>query len=351
MDCHNYITVPPERKRGQHLGREERGAIQQLKKQGYSLRAIAREIKCSPSTILYELRRGTPLRKSHRGRAPEYSAKRGRAVYENNRLNCRRPHHIDRCSDFAAWVAKQVRTKKWSLDACVGYAKLHGRFALSEMVCTKTLYNEISSGNLPLSLFDLPEILKRKQRRKIPRQHKRLKGRSIDERPEIVALREEFGHWEADTVVGRKRGQEAVVLTLIERVTNQYLAIRIPGKNSVAVNHAMEELRAEYGDLFGKVFQSITADNGSEFEDFAKLEDWGTSIYFAHPYSSWERPVNERHNGLLRQYIPKGVSIEKYSPEEILFFADELNSRPRKRLGYRTPEELFEAFLDNLYAA
>ncbi|XVK28834.1 IS30 family transposase [Pectinatus frisingensis] len=219
------------------------------------------------------------------------------------------------------------------------------------MVCTKTLYNEISSGNLPLSLFDLPEILKRKQRRKIPRQHKRLKGRSIDERPEIVALREEFGHWEADTVVGRKRGQEAVVLTLIERVTNQYLAIRIPGKNSVAVNHAMEELRAEYGDLFGKVFQSITADNGSEFEDFAKLEDWGTSIYFAHPYSSWERPVNERHNGLLRQYIPKGVSIEKYSPEEILFFADELNSRPRKRLGYRTPEELFEAFLDNLYAA
>ena len=144
---------------------------------------------------------------------------------------------------------------------------------------------------------------------------------------------------------------EAVVLTLIERVTNQYLAIRIPGKNSVAVNHAMEELRAEYGDLFGKVFQSITADNGSEFEDFAKLEDWDTSIYFAHPYSSWERPVNERHNGLLRQYIPKGVSIEKYSPEEILFFADELNSRPRKRLGYRTPEELFEAFLDNLYAA
>ena len=68
MDCHNYITVPPERKRGQHLGREERGAIQQLKKQGYSLRAIARGIKCSPSTILYELRRGTPLRKSHRGR-------------------------------------------------------------------------------------------------------------------------------------------------------------------------------------------------------------------------------------------------------------------------------------------
>ena len=96
---------------------------------------------------------------------------------------------------------------------------------------------------------------------------------------------------------------------------------------------------------------SITTDNGSEFEDFAQLQDWGADIYFAHPYSSWERPVNERHNGLLRQYIPKGVSIEKYTPEDVLRFADELNSRPRKRLGYRTPEELFDAFLDSLYAA
>jgi len=71
----------------------------------------------------------------------------------------------------------------------------------------------------------------------------------------------------------------------------------------------------------------------------------------AHPYSSWERPINERHNGLLRGFIPKGVSMEKFSPEQILAFADELNGRPRRRLGYQTPEELFEAFLDSVYAA
>lgn len=351
MDCHNYITVAPERKRGQHLGREERGAIQQLKKQGYSLRAIAREINCSPSTVMNELRRGTPQRKSYRGRAPEYSAKRGLAVYEANRLRCRRPHHIIRCSAFVEWVVEQVRTQKWSLDVCVGYARLHHRFAASEMVCTKTLYNEIVAGNLPLSLFEMPEILKRKRSKKGNRKHKRLKGRSIDERSDIVSLRTEFGHWEADTVIGRKSGKEAAILTLVERVTNNYLAIRIPGKNSEAVINAMEGLRAEYGDLFSSVFKSITTDNGSEFEDFAKVEDWGSDIYFAHPYSSWERPVNERHNGLLRQYIPKGVSIERYTPEDVLWFADQLNSRPRKRLGYRTPEELFEAFLDSLYAA
>lgn len=351
MDCHNYITAIPERKRGQHLGREERGAIQQLKKQGYSLRAIAREINCSPSTILYELRRGTPLRKSHRGRAPEYNAKRGLAVYEMNRTKCKRPHHIIHCSEFVEWVVKQIRTQKWSLDACVGYARRHCSFPAAEMVCTKTLYNEITAGNLPLSLFELPEILKRKHSKKGNRKHKRLKGRSIDERPAIVDLRTEFGHWEADTVIGRKSGKEAAILTLVERVTNNYLAIRIPGKNSESVIHAMKGLQAEYGERFSSVFKSITTDNGSEFEDFSIVEDWGSSIYFAHPYSSWERPVNERHNGFLRQYIPKGVSIERYTPEDLLHFADELNSRPRKRLGYQTPEELFDAFLDKLYIA
>ena len=178
-----------------------------------------------------------------------------------------------------------------------------------------------------------------------------VKGRSIDERPAIVEARTELGHWEADTVIGRKSGKEAAVLTLVERVTNHYLAIRIPGKNSESVIEAMEGLRAEYGERFSSVFKSITTDNGSEFEDFSTLENWGSAIYFAHPYSSWERPVNERHNGLLRQYIPKGVSIENYSPDDVLHFADELNSRPRKRLGYQTPEELFDAFLDSLYAA
>jgi IS30 family transposase len=93
-----------------------------------------------------------------------------------------------------------------------------------------------------------------------------------------------------------------------------------------------------------------TTDNGSEFEDFAEIEHLGCDIYFAHPYSAWERPVNEHHNGLLRGFIPKGVSAEKYSSEQILGFADELNGRPRRRLGYRAPEELFDTFLDTVYA-
>lgn len=94
-----------------------------------------------------------------------------------------------------------------------------------------------------------------------------------------------------------------------------------------------------------------TVDNGSEFSAFSQVENWGCAVYFAHPYTSWERPQNERHNGLFRVFVPKGVSIEAFSAEYILAAADELNGRPRKKLGYRTPEELFDEFLDSVYAA
>jgi len=230
----------------------------------------------------------------------------------------------------------------------VGYARLHHFFSGDEMVSTKTLYNELWLGRLPLTLFEVPDALKRRCTNGKHRVNKRPKGRSIEERSDEVSTRAVLGHWEIDTVVGLRNGKEAVILTLVERVTDNYMALRIAGKNSDAVQAAMQALHAEYGKHFSDVFKSITADNGSEFENFSQLEKWGTDVY---SYSSWERPVNERHNGLLREFVPKGTSIEKYSPMQILTFADELNGRPRRRLGYRTPEELFEAFLDGIYAA
>ena len=351
MDCQDYITEPAERKKGQHLQREERGAIQHLKCQGYSNRAIAREIGCSPSTVANELRRGTPPRKSNKGRKPGYSARRGEAAYKANRKRSRKPHRICHCTRFVRWIIKQVREHKWSLDACVGYARLHGLFSADEMVCTHTLYNEVWAGNLDLSVTELPEALKRKQNKgSKPREHKKSFGTDISQRPEIAALRIEEGHWEGDTVVGKRAGKEAVVLSLLEKKTENYIAIRIPGKDADSVLNAMQSLREEFGDKFSQVFKTITVDNGSEFSGFSQVENWGSAVYFAHPYTSWERSQNERHNGLFRAFVPKGVSIESFSPEYILAAADELNGRPRKKLGYRTPEELFDEFLDSVYA-
>ena len=248
------------------------------------------------------------------------------------------------------WVINCVRTKKWSIDACVGYAKKHALFSSEEMVCTKSLYNAVWKGII-LSPFDLPEALSRSTKKHNHRKNRRILGTSIDERPEAFASREECGHWEIDTVVGHKSGKESVVLTLVEKATDYYIAIKIPGKTADAVMAALEVLREEYGEnLFSTVFKSITADNGAEFEDLSDLEKYGVKVYFAHPYSSWERPQNERHNRIFRRYIPKGVSIERYTAEQILCFADDMNALPRKQLEYATPEELFDAFLDQVYS-
>ena len=343
-----FNTNFSERKRGQHLGAEERGAIKALKAQGFSNRAIARAINCSPSTVGYELKRGT-LPYSGRGRKPTYSPKLGSAVYKANRSRCRRPLSITKDSHFVRWMAEKIKNSRWSIDVCVGYARRNGMFPQEHIPCTKTLYNLVWKGNLPVSLFDLPEALSRHSHKQ-QRINKRMHGKSIDERPEEVNQRNTFGHWESDTVVGKKKCGEAAVFTIVERLTGYYLAIQINGKTTGGIAGAMEWLKVQYGDKFSQIFRTITTDNGNEFADFSKFEETGTSIYFAHPYSSWERPVNERSNRLLRKFIPKGQSINNLTHEQILMFADEINSTPRKRLGYMTPEEMFDEHLDLIYS-
>ena len=351
MDQLNTTTITPDRERGQHLKFEDRCSIKIFKKLGHSLRSIAMAIDCSPSTVMYELRRGTGQRNGNRGRFPEYSAKRGQANYEINRSRCHKPHKIDPQSPFIKWVVKQVKEQNWSLDVCVGWARRHKKFPKDQILCAKTLYNELWAGNLPLSPFDLPEALSRKHKSSHSRQNKKILGRSIEERPEEASLRTVCGHWEIDTVVGHRAGKESVVLTLVEKKTDYYLAIKIPGKDADSVMAALEVLRDEYGEAeFSEVFKTITADNGNEFERLSEVEAWGSKVYFAHPYSSWERPQNERHNRLFRRYIPKGKSIDDYSAEQILSYADEMNAYPRRALGYAAPEELFDEFLDQVYS-
>ncbi|WP_407834203.1 IS30 family transposase [Veillonella caviae] len=198
------------------------------------------------------------------------------------------------------------------------------------------------------------ENRKRSGRKKSkPKQAKnvRIFGRSIDERPDIVKLHLEIGHWEIDTIVGKRKGKEAVVLTLVEKVTHKFIAIKIRRKDVASVKAALRSLKIYYGSQFATVFKTITADNGTEFAELSQLERYGIMVYFAHPYSSYERAQNERHNRIFRKYVPKGKSIENYSAEQIVWFAEDMNSLPRKSLGYDTPDDLFEAYLDTVYAA
>ena len=139
------------------------------------------------------MERGTPPRRSSKGKAPGYSPKRGEAVYKAHRVNNCKPRKADSCKPFIAWVVKQVREHKWPLDACCGYAKRHCLFSENEMVCTHTLYSMAWDGLLPINVAELHGALKRKSRKSKDRENKKCYGTSISDRPEIAAQRMEEG--------------------------------------------------------------------------------------------------------------------------------------------------------------
>ncbi|CAG9000937.1 MAG: IS30 family transposase ISAs2 [Candidatus Celerinatantimonas neptuna] len=160
---------------------------------------------------------------------------------------------------------------------------------------------------------------------------------SIDERPAIVDTRERLGDWEADTVLG-KQGMGALV-TLAERKSKLYLVKRVQSKEADGVKEAIIEMLMPYKAHV----HTITFDNGGEFAGHEAIaEALDTKAYFAHPYSSWERGLNENFNGLLRQYIPKGTDLRTVSDEYIEQVQTRINLRPRKCLEFRQPNVIFE---------
>ena len=137
--------------------------------------------------------------------------------------------------------------------------------------------------------------------------NKRILGRSIEERPASVNDRKEFGHWEADLVIGSKNNNDDALLTMIERKTREYWMIRIPGRDPNGVMNALSTVRSQFEEHWNDIFKTITIDNGSEFSTLSDLETLSkTLVYFAHPYTSCEKGSVERHNGLIRRFIPKG---------------------------------------------
>lgn len=345
MDNPNIST---EYRKGQHLTSEERHDIEVHLKDGWSKYKIAKHLCRSYNTIKAEIVRGTVA--LYHGKVSRYKADAGQAQYAKNRSSCTRKYRCLEITDFLKYVVEQFKKEGWSLDACFGYALLEGKFSRNEMVCTKTLYNYVDLGLLPIKNIDLPEKLMRNTKLKRVRENRKKLGRSIEERPKIVENRTEFGHWEFDSVLGNKNAEEPCALTLVERMTRNAIWIKVKNHSAAAVSEAVVGLKESFGKYFDDVFKTITADNGSEFSELSAQETNNTKVYFAHPFSSWEKGTNECHNRMLRRFIPKGKSISNYSMEDILFFADRINALPRKILGYNTPEELFEKELDRIYA-
>ena len=253
-------------KKVKHLPFEERVIIQLRIKDSYSIRAIAREIGCSPTTVSNEIKRGTIL--MYKNHSPHYRAKAGQAAYEANRRNSCRTYDFITKSKFINYVSNHFFNDDWSLDACYGRAITEGKFTREEMVCVKTLYNYVDAGLIEIKNQHLPEKLSRKPKQIYAKYNKRKLGRSIEERPSYINNREEFGHWECDLVLGAKTKDDKVLLTMVERMTREFLIIPLANKNADTVLNAFFELKTHYEEHFNEVFKTITTDNGSEFAEY-----------------------------------------------------------------------------------
>jgi len=319
---------------------------------GLSNRAIAKELGRAPQTIHNEIKDGTVAvikqRQTHGSRQyeyrrTEYSPEAGQAAYDTARLNSGRTYLWVESTDFIDYADDQILRLHQSPDSVVGAAKVSGMFPEKIIPCTKTLYNWIDKGLMETQNIDLVLKVRRETKSTRNRKNKTFLGNSIDLRPEHVTSRDEFGHWEIDTVVGLKSGQDQVLLTLTERKTRFEIIQKIEGKHALAVQSGIENLQEQFGQFFKDIFKTITSDNGVEFSTLSACLEGIVDVYFAHPYSSWERGTNERHNGLIRRFIPKGSTIRNVSRVHIKRVEQWMNQLPRKVLSYQTPKQ---AFLD-----
>ena len=336
------LNYPPKKR---HLTANERANIEFLLKEKVKPAEIARRLGRERSVISREIKRNsvdqmdTELRIRRR-----YYSDAATRQYNERRAATGSKIKLVQASKMIQYVEQQIKSpQKWSPDAAIGRAKLeHPEW---ESISTKTYYNYVELGLVNVKPIYLLLKVRLSPKTKKERIRKKILGKSISERPSEVNEREEFGHWEMDTVVG-KREKSAVLFTMTERKTGCEIIRKIQGKSSKDIVSALEKIKADFGSNATRMFKTCTTDNGSEFSDSKGMESaLGVPVYYAHPYSSYERGTNENHNGIIRRFIPKGKCIDDISDDFVERIQGFMNTLPRKRFGYQTPIEYMAALL------
>jgi IS30 family transposase len=344
--------IKDERK-NKHFTYRERLRIEVMFKERKGTLAISEAIGCNQRSVQRELKHGKV--KQINGTTwlyyDSYSAEIGQNRYERQSQGKGPALKIGHDFALCEYLEKQIIELNQSPDAVLGRIKATG-MVFKTTLCTKTLYRYIDQGifgrisNQHLIYGKRKKTVKPAAARP---SYKNIRGRSIEERSEAANDRSELGHWEMDCVVGGKGAGSAVLLTLTERQSKLERIIKLPNKTQDAVIVALDIMERQMGrKQFNKVFKSITVDNGSEFLDYTGIErsvqskkKSRTIVYYAHPYSSWERGTNENMNRMIRRFIPKGSDISKYGQREISRIQEWLNTYPRKILNYLTPAEAY----------
>ena len=337
-------------RKGKHLTRDERVVIERMSRGGRPPRDIAEVLGRNCRTIERELVRGRVEHKDSELRVKiVYSSDRGQAVHDLNTTAKGPELKLGANHALAEYIGHRIAEHKESPDV-VAFRMRAAR--MDGAVCTKTLYSYIDQGLIPgVSNETLWEKRKRRNRprRSLHRSRKRPQKReSIESRPAHVEKRVEFGHWEIDLVVGPTAGSNAALMTLVERKTRQMICRKIPDKSQASVLRAIKAIEAQFGARrFRRMFKSITADNGSEFLDVESLQRSAfskrqrTRLFYAHPYSSWERGSNENANRMIRRFIAKGRDIARFTLKAVREVVEWINNYPRRILDFVTPHQLF----------
>lgn len=316
-----------------HITQEQRVELSLLTRLGYSQRSIALVLGVSPSTVCRELQRN----RRASGRYEPNSARvlnrvrRGAANALRTKLLCypKLAALVEqrlRRNDSPQQIAGELLGRGSKLRVCVqtiyDWVYLHARHLLHHLHCRKGKYRRTREAGL---------------RKAFRNQLK--EARRIDRRPVHILARKTYGHWEGDTVVGK--GHSGCIATFVERKSGYLKAVKLERGTAAAFAAAAA---SSFSDVPARYRRTLTLDNGSEMSNYETIErQTSLKVYFAQPYHSWERGTNENTNGLLRFYFPKKMSFAHVSQEQLDLAVQQLNTRPRKRLGYKTPAQMFKA--------
>lgn len=308
-----------------HLTQEQRYQIYAFSKAKWTQKMIGNELGVHKSTISREIKRNQGLR----GYRPQQAQK----VSDERKQNAKKRIKMTPYVKFI--IAQKIRLE-WSPEQISGYFRRCQLLAVSHQTIYTLIQEDHQKGG------DLYKHLRRsnKKRKKCygsSNYRGQIKNRTmIDERPKIVDDRSRIGDWEIDTIVGKN--YKGVVVTAVERKSKYIVACPVPNRSSqIVANALVDSLKSHKNRVY-----TLTSDNGKEFANHEEIaRGLNAKFYFAHPYCSCERAINENSNGLLRQYFPKKTDLRSVKMDDIIPVLEKINTRPRKTLGYATPKEVF----------
>jgi IS30 family transposase len=330
-----YVRKPNK----EHLSLAEREEIRVGLSSEMSIRAIAKMLDRSPSTISREVNR-------NRGR------RHYKAVDANNRASrmAKRPKPclLDKNTELRDLVVEKLK-KNWSPEQISGWLKVTKSQSVSMQISAETIYKTIYFRNRQTLDHSMVKHLRRSHSLRQSKYHSRkgdrgtisiASGRSIHKRPKHIDNRKRLGHWEGDLVTGKGNTH---IATLVDRKSRYTIILKLKGKDAESVNNA---LKNAFNSLPCSLKRSLTWDRGMELAKHLDLtEATQVPVFFCDPQSPWQRGTNENTNSLIRQYFPKKTCLAQHSQERLNEVAKELNTRPRKTLGYKTPEQIISRVL------